>query len=285
MKTNTKIRIAKFLRFFHRSINVFSRTSSSKKQVSRNGINWFLDLDEGIDFSIFLFGVFERESKKLYKNLSKANNIIALDVGANSGSQSLLLASVLCNDSKVYCFEPTSYAFKKLGDNLKLNPKISCKVHPRQSFLTSNDKLDVPKKLYSSWLLANRGDEIHELHSGSLKSTEGARAETLDAFVSNENLSNVDFIKLDVDGFEIDVIDGGLVTLDRFKPLVYFEYAPYVQYERGFRNGEILQRFFDMGYRIYDAYTLRAFVDSPNALKYGESVNLIADYDNRFGIF
>lgn len=285
MKTKTKVNIAKTLRFFHRGISALGYSNSSKRTVSRNGINWLLDLDEGIDFSIFLFGVFERESKKLYEMLSKSDCIVALDIGANFGSQSLLLASLLSESSKVFCFEPTRYAFSKLHRNLELNPDVAHKVFPRQSFLTSKDKLKVPEKVYSSWLLSNTDDEIHKMHSGLLKSTMGAVAETIDSFVMSENISKVDFIKLDVDGYENDVIDGGELTLNQFKPLIYFEYAPYVQYERGFRDGEILQRFSDLGYKIYYAGTLKRFDESRHNLEFGESVNLIADYENRLGIF
>ena len=49
-----KIYIAKVLYFI---IRLFNR--NDQKIVSRNGINWFLDLNEGIDLSIYIFGNFE----------------------------------------------------------------------------------------------------------------------------------------------------------------------------------------------------------------------------------
>ena len=285
MKTRTKINIAKVLRSIQKGISAFAFIQNSETCVSRNGINWSLDLNEGIDFSIFLFGVFERESKHLYERLSGSADIVALDIGANVGSQSLLLASLLNSDSKIYCFEPTSYAFSKLKVNLKLNPLIAHKVFPRQTFLTSGVELAVPESVYSSWLLSDNPGDVHHMHAGSLKSTVGARSETIDSFVINEKLERIDFIKLDVDGYETDVISGGKLTLEKFKPLVYFEYAPYVQQERGLPDGELLRRFSDFGYDIYDARSLKRITDTPLKLKHGESVNLIADHGNRFGIF
>ena len=53
MKTKYKIFIAKVLYFI---IKLFNR--NDQKIVSRNGINWFLDLNEGIDLSIYIFGNF-----------------------------------------------------------------------------------------------------------------------------------------------------------------------------------------------------------------------------------
>ena len=57
MKTKYKIFIAKVLYFI---IKLFNR--NDQKVVSRNGINWFLDLNEGIDLSIYIFGNFENQS-------------------------------------------------------------------------------------------------------------------------------------------------------------------------------------------------------------------------------
>ena len=53
--------------------------------------------------------------------LSKKNgSLTIIDIGANIGSVSLLLAKILKN-SKVFAIEPTNYAYNKLSENLKLN--------------------------------------------------------------------------------------------------------------------------------------------------------------------
>ena len=67
MKTKYKILIAKII---YKILKLFF--INDRRKVSRNGINWLLDLNEGIDLSIFLFGNFEksilRNGKKLLKN-------------------------------------------------------------------------------------------------------------------------------------------------------------------------------------------------------------------------
>ena len=99
----------------------------SKKQfVKRNGISWQLDLTEGIDLSIFLFGSSEKKIVNLRKIFNADKKLIFLDIGANIGSVSLPLAK-LFNNALIYSIEPTNYAFNKLHKNLSLNENLKKK--------------------------------------------------------------------------------------------------------------------------------------------------------------
>jgi tRNA G37 N-methylase Trm5 len=74
--------------------------------IRRNGITWELDLQEGIDFSIFLFGGFELATLRLYDSILRPGDIV-LDVGANIGAHTLPFARLVGKDARVYAFEPT----------------------------------------------------------------------------------------------------------------------------------------------------------------------------------
>ena len=94
MKTKYKIQIAKiisfFLIFFHKK----------NKIHTKNKIKWSLDLNEGIDLSIFLFGTSEKKINNL-KQLFKSNEkLTMIDIGANVGSITLPLAKIF-NKSKI----------------------------------------------------------------------------------------------------------------------------------------------------------------------------------------
>ena len=84
-------------------------------KCKRGGISWELDLKEGIDLSIYILGGFEPSTIKCYQSIINPGDIV-IDIGANIGSISLKLASIL-NSSKIYSFEPTDFAFKKLLKN------------------------------------------------------------------------------------------------------------------------------------------------------------------------
>jgi len=200
MKTKYKILIAKII---YKFISIFFK----KKICKRNGIYWNLDLSEAIDLHIFIFGNFEPEIKNLAKQLNLDKNKIILDIGANFGTQSLQFAKEFEN-TKIFSIEPTSFAFLKMKKNFDLNDKFSNNLTPLQLFMGAENQ-NLPKSIYSSWNL-NQKDTKHEKHLGSKKETDKATIITLDNFVKIHNISKVDFIKLDVDGFEFSVLNGGL---------------------------------------------------------------------------
>ncbi len=107
----------------------FARRCAGKDdhvEVKRGGVTWNLDLHEGIDFSIFLLGGFERGTLRLYTQLlGRERCEVVLDIGANIGAHTLPLAQlVVPKGGKVYAFEPTVYAYGKLLENIALNPSI-----------------------------------------------------------------------------------------------------------------------------------------------------------------
>ena len=143
MKTITKINIARFISFF---LKIFIRKKSIYK---RNGINWFLDLNEGIDLSIYLFGTSENKIKNLKKIFDLNQKIIILDIGANIGSVSLPLAKMF-SKSRIFAIEPTNFAFNKLVKNLNLNQNLKKNISLNQLFFSKKNK---PEKVWSSWNL------------------------------------------------------------------------------------------------------------------------------------
>ena len=206
MKTKQKIFLAKII---FKIIRIFF---PKKIKVKRNGIVWNLNLSEAMDLHIFIFGSFEKEITITAKNLQlqKYNQII--DIGANFGAQSLQFAKNFTN-SKIYSIEPTNYAFNKFVKNLELNPKLSKNIYPFQMFLGSKEK-EMPKSIYSSWNLESK-ETKHFKHLGEKKSTKKSNSLTLDEFIVLNKISNVDFIKLDVDGFEYNVLRGGINFLKK----------------------------------------------------------------------
>ena len=278
MKTSTKIQFAESLLkiiFFL----VPSLRKNSEITIKRKNITWQLDVREGIDLSILLFGGFEIDSMRIYKKLSKAGDIVFFDVGANIGAHSLLIASLSSKKSKIHSFEPTDFAFKKLSKNILLNKTLSEKITSNQVFLSS-DSSDVPLKIYSSWKLLDKASEKHLHHHGLMKSTNGAKSISIDNYCKKHRVDRVDFIKLDVDGYEFDVLDGVHNLIKLYVPLFLFEYAPYVHQEKG-NNPELILKFFkDYGYKIYYATNLKEIINLNIYVRKGESKNLIAIHPN-----
>jgi FkbM family methyltransferase len=205
--------------------------AGNNADVRRDGLNWRLDLSEGIDFAIYLLGAFERNTQKQYGQILKAGDV-ALDIGANIGAHTLPIARCVGPAGQVHAFEPTVYAFAKLEANIARNPALGERITAGQTLLSDGSEKAPPAAIASSWPL-DGGSGGHPLHGGHEKPTAGAEAQTLDSYVAEAGLERVDFIKLDVDGNECQVLRGGLETLRRFHPPIILELAPYV-----FSSGE-----------------------------------------------
>jgi len=215
--------------------------------VTRRGLTWSLNLNEGIDFAIYLMGAFEPDTVRAYGDVVRPGMTV-LDIGANVGAHTLPLARLVGNEGRVVAFEPTDWAFAKLKANLALSPEIAGRVTPVQAFLADRADCKLPNEVPASWPLDGRG--VHPKLRGRAMTAVGAFTTTLDAWLAATNIERVDFIKLDVDGYECAVLAGAGALLKRDRPVILLELSPYILGERGGSLDELLDRLEDAGYRL-----------------------------------
>ncbi|MDV4178812.1 FkbM family methyltransferase [Rhizobium brockwellii] len=216
--------------------------------AQRRGINWSLDLRDGVDFAIYLLGGFEVRTLDRYKELIRDGDIV-LDIGANVGSHTLPLAQLVGGTGKVISFEPTAHAFAKQKTNISLNSTLAQRIDAHQMMLMANASEAMPEAVYSSWPL-EVAEDLHSEHHGRLMSTQGARLGTLDETLRDLGVDKVNFIKLDVDGNELEVLLGAAVTLEQSKPRIMLELAPYVYAENPGNFDQLLKLLWGGGYEI-----------------------------------
>jgi FkbM family methyltransferase len=264
IKTSDKIFIARLLLHAVKAVQtLLGKSNRNIAVVKRRGIRWNLDLNEGIDFSIYLIGGFEPRTLRLYQKIIKPGYTV-LDIGANVGSHTLPLARLVGNNGRVVAFEPTAFAYRKLIVNIGLNPELSPRIIPRQAMLVADSRSRLLPGLFSSWPLENSGD-LHEEHKGRLMDTSGASVETIDDAVDRLNLSRIDFLKIDVDGYEYPVLKGGLQTLKIHKPSIIMEFAPYLIKLEEFCD--MVELLLELGYRFHNANSMKQLPSDAHALK------------------
>ncbi|VIO69835.1 hypothetical protein CI41S_20820 [Bradyrhizobium ivorense] len=233
--------------------------------VRRRGLNWSLDLKEGIDLAIYLFGGFEVLTLRRYAQLVKPGDI-ALDVGANVGAHTLPLAQLVGPAGNVVAFEPTLFAFGKQRTNIALNPELAPRISTHQMMLMASDGDDLPGAAYSSWPLENAAD-LHAGHHGRLMTTKGGVGRSLDGILEDLKIGKVDFIKLDVDGNEVDVLAGASATIEDSRPLIVLELAPYVYEPKPERFDSLLERLWLSGYRLSNVASGRPLPQSAREVR------------------
>ncbi len=230
--------LSKFLIFFF---------NKKKRTILRNGIFYEIDLNEGVDLGVFLNIKNEKKLFNLKKILNVKQKLNLLDIGSNIGSVALPLTQMYYK-SNIYAIEPTFYAFKKLKRNIDLNPRLKKRIKAL-NFMINTDK--ATKKVHSSWNLNNH-EMKHKIHLGSLKKINTKNITTLD-FIIKKIKKKIDFIKIDVDGFELKVLQSGYLFIKKYKPIIHIEFAPYLHNEFGYTTDELI--FYiqnNLEYNFYD---------------------------------
>jgi FkbM family methyltransferase len=223
--------------------------------VRRRQVAWNLDLNEGIDLAIYL-GLYQRIPRRAARCIRP--RALVLDIGANIGAHSLPLAREVGADGLVVAVEPGDYAFARLKANAAANPELLPRLVLIQAALTADAAAPVSEetvRFYSRWPLRGGGSDRHPRHLGAPETAGAARFLTLDTLLQELRRNNaierpVTFIKLDVDGHELDVLRGATHTLATEKPPILIEIAPHVQDEVPPRLDDLLGVLAAHGYRL-----------------------------------
>jgi len=140
---------------------------------------------------------------------------VVFDIGANIGVFTCFSAK-LAQRGRIFAFEPVSMVF----DILKKNVKDYENVEIFQ--LGLGDKEEVKEILIRSW---NPGystieDSAIQRPKESFDIKENIKITTLDSITNKLNLKRIDFIKIDVEGYEIEVLKGAIETVKKFRPIL-----------------------------------------------------------------
>ena len=241
LSTSTKIYLATILSKL--LIYLFQRKNFV---ISRNGIKYRIDLEEGVDLGIFLGVKNEKKLFNIKKFISQRQKFNIVDIGSNIGSVTLPLANTF-KKSKVYSIEPTVYAFEKLKENINLNPNLKKRIKTFNYFIS--EKKNKIKFVHSSWKL-NNNNKKHQIHRGILKKTFN-KSISLDDLLKKNKIP-IKLIKIDVDGYELDVLKSAEKTLKKIKPIIYFELAPYLYKEIGYKFDDLLNYLKKLNYHFYN---------------------------------
>jgi FkbM family methyltransferase len=166
----------------------------------------------------------------ILKKLCKPG-LIVLDVGANLGEWTLVMANGVGAQGRVYSFEPAPFLFDALNKTVAANQFNQVTVSPYALSDESKTK-DFYIQYDENELLDARLSRLGfpaDLAGLKLK-TDAKKAKkiqvktiTLDEFAVKEKLERLDFIKIDAEGYENAIVEGGLSVLKKFRPNLILE--------------------------------------------------------------
>ena len=120
---------------------------------------------------------------------------------------------------------------------------------------------------------------MHPKHLGVQKSTSGARAKTLDSILADYGDPTIHLVKMDVDGFECDVLSGATRMMSSYKPVFIMEPARYLLMEHGQSVEQVMSFFIPLGYRFFHEKTEKVLPSDALPISRiicdGENINVI----------
>ncbi|MCW4029813.1 MAG: FkbM family methyltransferase [Candidatus Bathyarchaeota archaeon] len=176
---------------------------------------------------------------------------IVFDVGANIGEFTILLSHVVGPNGKVHAFEPVPQTFEKLSQNVAKSP-IKKQVVLNEIALSDhlgNAKIYMPISETTEASLT--GHTYACWRSQSVQSFD-CRLQTLDNYVEVNHIERVDFVKMDVEGAEMLVLQGMEKLLQGpSPPMLMLEAFPSWLKDFGFTIQDLFNLLTEHGYSVY----------------------------------
>src|SRR5215467_1853730 len=160
----------------------------------------------------------------------------AVDVGANFGIYTSVLARGVGPGGRVWALEPASSTLECLAETIALN-----------SFSQVDAvRIALSDRAGTARLGIDRNSELNSLTVRAGQPTEEVPLATLDGFAAAAGAANIDFLKLDAEGEELNILAAGQDFMHRESPLVMFEVKVGTEH-----NPELAAAFRKLGYGIY----------------------------------
>ena len=221
----------------------------------RAGLMLFNRNDIYIGASLRKYGEFSGEETALFRIIVQPGRTV-LDVGANIGAHTIDLAAMVGPSGTVHAFEPQRLIFQVLCANAALNSCTNVFTH-QMAVGATVDTMRVPP--------LDPGDRNNY---GGLSLRESGPGETVPVVtIDSLELNDCQFIKLDIEGMEIEALHGAAATIAAFRPMLY------VENDRQDRSAELITLLQRYDYRLY-WHSPRLF--SANNFR-GDSENIFGD--------
>jgi FkbM family methyltransferase len=178
-----------------------------------------LDRSAHIGSAIYWRGIHSFAEASILRGIVRPDDVV-LDVGANQGELTLIAARQ-ARSGRVFAFEPVPEWLALLTENVRMNrldhvTPVGVALSDRESEV----------EMFTADDAGSLNEGLSSLRESAQRSRSAGRVRTLplDVFVQREGLSRVDLVKIDVEGGEAAVIEGGRATLERFHPSLILEW-------------------------------------------------------------
>ena len=179
----------------------------------------------------------------------KEKTLTIFDVGANVGLYTEALFKQFGEKASIYSFEPSKKTFATLSQNISSNIGNKKSVHLCNIGLGEKESDMILFSDKDNSGLASLYDRKMDHFNVSMDKMETVKISTIDIFCRDNNIKNIDFLKMDVEGHELSVLHGA-------KDMLAKKAIKYIQFEFGGNNIDSRTFFQDFYYLLKDDFNL-----------------------------
>ena len=209
-------------------------------------LKFSLNTKDEIGWRVFFAGEYERETNHVLRCFCRTGDSI-LEAGANNGSETVLLASLVGPSGRVYAFEPIPHVRAQLETNVTLNAFQSIVTIEARALAESAGEVDF---FVMPTAAPNQGMSSRYFFSESRGKVPVIQIK-LDDWMRERGLTVLHFIKMDIQGGELGLLAGAKCTIKRLRPAVYLEATISEQRAAGHSMEELLDFFLARTYRVW----------------------------------
>jgi FkbM family methyltransferase len=182
------------------------------------GVGEGLFINVGNSAAAYALGTFKPELQNFLSSVVKAGSVF-YDVGANVGFFSLLAAKLVGPQGKVICFEPLRDNLIRLRENAERNEFYNVQILPLALGGANEERIFQVSERPTWGKLKGVGSETPDKYMSDIK----VMVRRLDDLLSESAIQPPDFVKIDVEGAEVEVVEGARETLLRHGPTLMIE--------------------------------------------------------------
>ncbi len=241
-----------------------------------------LTLRQRLTYTVHMFKALTKRHHKPIRPLLRryiATDAVVFDVGANTGSFTHLF-SKMAPAGHIYAFEPGSYALSILRRVIaqRCQSNVTLLEH---GLSDKNENLELHLPVKKSGSLGHGIGHIGtDSNDPRATVSETIPLRRMDDIAETLALTRLDFIKIDVEGWEMHVLRGGEKTIARFKPIIMLEMVEHFLRRAGSNCDELLGFLHQHGYKTMHLCAKTGGVSTmPENLKAGEILALPPGHD------
>ena len=195
--------------------------------TGKYGIRYLVFKKSALDFHILKNGIIGDWIAK-YGHLVISHGDTIFDIGANVGLLTLPFSVEFAPMGRIYAFEPDPENIGQLYANIAINNCKNIQVMPIALQNKAKDRLQIfsIRRSIDGDGNENRGISTLENVRKHTRERISIPVSTIDNVVKRLKVKNVNLIKIDVEGSEYKVLQGGLHTIKSLKPRILYEFSP-----------------------------------------------------------